>query len=394
MKQETAIMYSFFERLRKDTSIELDAAQYRLFLKALALGKGWGGKQELFELCQMLWLSRERYAKDFKRIFEEEYPKYFEEVKETENSENTERQHNKQAKRKEDTSPLTEESVPRERPENKNKESLEKPREEAQTSPFGQAHLNFAEKENSRREKEDVLGVEDTYLKHKFTFANKFLPVTDRELGQIWRRFRNATVEVPSEELDVGKMVDELVQEHRISRLWYESRKQNVQEVVLILDHSHTMSAFSPLAQQLYRTLSESQNFTKVTRLYFRGLPYINEEKEQRNYKLFFDPYHYKSLTVSKYWCLLDKSTLVLFFSDARQKIGMEASIYFWEMLQQMRRHTPCLAWISPLSEERWPNSNAAYLQSFIQFVEYNKKGFKQLTKTMHETPPKGHPAM
>ena len=385
MTPSSPILFSFFNRIRKEIPIQLDTVQYTLFMKALYLGEGWKDKEDMYRLCCAFWLLRPRYAPAFRQIFNDEYPKYFAEEKTS-----TEIEHHENEKIEADsddaiTTPQDPTfSSPQPLPKEETSASAPKPKPNSTTNLiFEDTHLYFDNQGDAGVKAPDILAQKNTRLKHQFSFADKFLPLEDRALAQIWQQFRQASVKVPGEELDMAKIVQERAYARRVSKLWYQTKKQNAQSVVLILDHSHVMTAFEPLAQQLYRTLAKSKNFTQVSRLYFRGQPYIEQSKEQRQYHLFLDPFHHKNLEINAYWKKLPKDTLVFFFSDARHETGVETSLYFWEMTQLMRRHTPRIAWITPLPEDLWPTSNAEQLQSFLPLVSYNKKGFKQLSKIM-----------
>ena len=73
------LFYRFFQRLRKEVGIELDARQYQNFLHCLLLGKV-KGKADLLALCKTMWLTRPQFRARFEEIFEEAYselPRYW-----------------------------------------------------------------------------------------------------------------------------------------------------------------------------------------------------------------------------------------------------------------------------------------------------------------------------
>ncbi|MCB9052326.1 MAG: hypothetical protein H6556_23065 [Lewinellaceae bacterium] len=67
------IFYRFFQRLRQEVGIELDARQYRNFLHCLLLGTV-KDKADMLELCKTMWLTRPQFRPRFEEIFEEVPP--------------------------------------------------------------------------------------------------------------------------------------------------------------------------------------------------------------------------------------------------------------------------------------------------------------------------------
>ena len=75
MNQGQLPLYHLFHRLRKEAGIELDARQYYAFLKSFTSLEAIDSPQQLLELCQIHWLSRPRYEREFEQLFREEFLK-------------------------------------------------------------------------------------------------------------------------------------------------------------------------------------------------------------------------------------------------------------------------------------------------------------------------------
>lgn len=378
MQDSVLPFYDFFNRLRKEKGLELDTHQYYLFLRLFLSGYGWGDKGKLHRLLRHLWLSKAKYADAFDAMFEETFDRWItsEQPKSITTSVGQKPQNNEVKTSSPDSGIESPRIAPAEEPA---KEKVpEPPPTLALAAPVNEMrtlYLEFSEDTSGREGAGESSSDSGSLLEHSFIFTDRFLPVRERRLQQIWRHVRFKADKIPGTELDLTATVMRIAREGGFVELAYAPRLEYRQAFHFLIDHGGSMVAFEDMAIQLVETFRESLPEAHVSSRYFHNHP---------GEYLFDDPYHTRAITVDAYLAQLRREPAALFIiSDAgamRGHMHVDRVRATWEFINKLQPHIVQLLWLNPAPRERWVGSSAAYTSVFANMVEISQVGLQGLS--------------
>ena len=380
------VFYRFFQRLRKEVGIELDARQYQNFLHCLLLGKVQD-KTDMLELCKTMWLTRPQFRPRFEEIFEEAYaelPQYWAYLVEQERA----------AQLKTDA-PVVEEQPVKE-PEKK----VAAPPEVKQTEKPVQTTLQPeppAEKASTWQEVELLfdeggdggVGVQKeerelpSKLETPFLFSEqKFLPFQQRRAKQSWRRLKQQSFREPTDMVDVRETVRALARNGFFYELVFETRKVSRQHFVVLLDHGGSMAPHHHLFDFFIQGLRESTLYTEIETYYFTNYPpYKLGPSGLPEYRFFNNMEHTASISLSSLLAGWEKNTVVLFLSDAgAAHEGMNANRVqvTMELLNRLEGKVEHVLWFNPLPRRYWKGSAGEFFGGVAPMLECTEAGIAE----------------
>ena len=383
------VFYRFFQRLRKEVGIELDARQYQNFLHCLLLGKA-KDKTDMLELCKTMWLTRPQFRPRFEEIFEEAYaelPQYWAYFVEQERA----------AQLKTDA-PVVEEQPVKE-PEKKapphpqpQPEPHPQPGPQPQSGPtpsvptWQEIELVFDEGGQGgagvQKEEREL----PSQLETPFLFSEqKYLPFQQRRAKQSWRRLKQQSFREPTDIVDVRETVKALARNGFFYELVFETRKVSRQHFVVLLDHGGSMVPHHYLFDFFIQGLRESTHYTEIDAYYFTNYPpYKLGPSGLPEYRFFNNMEHTASISLSSLLAGWEKNTVVLFLSDAgAAHEGMNANRVqvTMELLNRLEGKVEHVLWFNPLPRRYWKGSAGEFFGGVAPMLECTEAGIAEAVR-------------
>ncbi|NMG08546.1 hypothetical protein [Brasilonema sp. UFV-L1] len=348
MNPQKPPLFDLFIRLREKAGLPLTIDQYDMLLQALKGGFGIASRDELKQICRLLWVKSKSspQAEKFEQYFEE----YFQQLQ-------LQAPKHKSTRTTKETSPDT---APSQTSANDTSSptSLTPPRP-SQSSP----QIPIA----MRRE----LLPEKPFGKNHYQLSVKDFPVTERQIQQNWRYLRRSIREGSFTEVDIEATVQQISQDGVFLEPVLIQSRMNRAELLLLIDVSLSMVPFHLLSQKLVENL-QSGRLGKADTYYFRNCP--------KDY-LYFHPQRPDAKPIDELLPKLHSNrTIALIISDggaARGGINRERISLTADFLQDL---VPCvrhIAWLNPIPEERWRNTTAQAISQMVQMFELNPFGLK-----------------
>ena len=383
------IFYRFFQRLRQEVGIELDARQYRNFLHCLLLGTV-KDKADMLELCKTMWLTRPQFRPRFEEIFEEAYaelPQYWAHF-----VEEARMVQQKEAQPVAEARPVSTPDKPEPpRPEVKPPERTEVPLTDQpppelpadKTAAWQEVELLFDEGGEGGASVQKEERELPSQLETPFLFSEqKYLPFQQRRAKQSWRRLKQQSFRESTEEVNVPETVQALARNGFFYELVFETRKVSRQHFVVLLDHGGSMTPHHYLFSFFIQGLRESTLYTKIETYYFTNYPpYQLGPSGLPEYRFFTNMEHTASVSLSSLLAGWDKNTVVLFLSDAgAAHEGMNSSRVqvTMELLNRLEGKVEHVLWFNPLPRKFWKGSAAAFFSGVVPMMECTEAGIAE----------------
>ena len=380
------LFYRFFQRLRKEVGIELDARQYRNFLHCLLLGKV-KDKADLLALCKTMWLTRPQFRARFEEIFEEAYselPRYWgyfaEQARAAELKANrpvAEEQPVKEPVAKPPPPPPPEpQPPPQPQPE-------PPPPPPPSTPTWQEIELLFDEGGEGgagvQREEREL----PSQLETPFLFSEqKYLPFQQRRAKQSWRRLKQQSFRAPTDIVDVRGTVRALARNGFFYELVFETRKASRQHFVVLLDHGGSMAPFHYLFDFFIQGLRESTHYTKIETYYFSNYPpYQLGAAGLPEYRFFTNAEHTAAVNLSSLLAGWEKNTVVLFLSDAgaaHEGMNADRVQVTMELLNRLEDKVEHVLWFNPLPRKYWKGSAGEFFSGVVPMLECTEAGITE----------------
>ncbi|MEJ6485986.1 hypothetical protein N0Y54_32770 [Nostoc punctiforme UO1] len=205
---------------------------------------------------------------------------------------------------------------------------------------------------------------------NRFILANEYLPVTERQMKQIWRYLRRPVREGSRTELDVEATINQIVSQGLLLEPVLVPSRVNKAELLLLIDQDGSMVPFQALSWRLAETALHGGRLGKSGVYYFHNCPIEY---------FYHDPYHQQAELVSDIVAhVCTKRTTVLIFSDAgaaRGRYSEERYDLTKEFLEKLKKRVPYIAWLNPMPRKRWLGTTADDIASLVPMFEGSRRG-------------------
>jgi uncharacterized protein with von Willebrand factor type A (vWA) domain len=207
------------------------------------------------------------------------------------------------------------------------------------------------------------------------------LPMSQREMAEIWRQLRRPQRVGKPEELDVEGTIDSICRTGFLLRPVWRSRRCNQAQLVVLVDRLGSMAPFSLLVEGIRESIVRGGLRGRASFYYFHDCP---------------DTYLYKrpQLTgaISLKTVLFEQmqGNSVLIISDAGAACGFydeerrEATKTF---VKEIQSYTYLYAWLNPLPEYRWTATTAEDIEQFIPMFPFNRDGLHDMVNILRGYP-------
>ena len=393
--------FNFFLRLKKETGMELDSAQYEDFLTCWLTYK-ITDKEDLYRLCETIFLTRSEFRPAFIRIFDEHFA-MFENISVEDSTNQKEKIDDRKPEpslndtKPEQISDKDERVIPESPSPPDTTDLFDKttpdPQPELQfidTSDWSEINLTIKNGSNGKGSEEDAQ--KENYKPSKFIFLpEKTLPFDVRKTTQTWRKVATHFTQKPTDQLNTRALIQQLMEDGFIHRLVYETEKTENQQIVWLSDHEGSMNPFTAWENSLLRaitntppTVSVKEHTDRFNRYYFHDYP--TQLTEKNDFQLFANRSHTEvvSWTKARSEKKWNKHTLVVVYSDAaaaHRKLDFDRVKVFYDLCTLIRKTTSRLLWINPVLQT--DESAAQYIGYFVEMVYPDDVAFKRYTSRL-----------
>jgi hypothetical protein len=199
-----------------------------------------------------------------------------------------------------------------------------------------------------------------------------YWPVSRRFMAYIWRYLHRPVQQGKSGLVDLTETVEAAARRGFLTEPVYRTRTVNAARVLLLFDHRGSMMPFHRYLRDMVETLTESDIQPENRAVYyFENVPGTN---------LFRTPYLTKPVETEQALQFVDSATAVLIVSDAgaargrpRQRRRVQGTLDF---LFDLFERTRFVAWLNPMPRERWQNTSAEAIASYLPMFPMDEHGF------------------
>ena len=209
------------------------------------------------------------------------------------------------------------------------------------------------------------------------------LPIRKRVMKQIWRSLRQKSKGSIAGEIDLELTILEICKNRFFLKPVLSNSKQNITELIFIIDCGGSMIPFKKFGERLFHTARHSGAFRRVHTYFFYNVPQ-NTEENPNEFCLFSD----QSLSHSVKFYELTKKNIqtshVIIFSDAgasRGQINFERVKRTRKFLRALKKKIDYVAWINPMPNYRWEDTSAELIRLYVDMFSIGESDFKSMIK-------------
>ncbi|MCO6480369.1 MAG: hypothetical protein J5I94_27255 [Phaeodactylibacter sp.] len=375
------LFQAFFQELRRGLGMELDLRQYELLLRALRLGigadeEGRYSEQAFLSLCKLLWLTHPRYE----RGFEEAFHLWVGNAKETWKDGPEELEESEELPvppAGESDSPLS--PIVREEPVEPSPEPPPPPQPLPPPAPSAVSQQEWEVSFETIAGETGVPGFAASGpARHRFIFADHYLPFVPRQLQQQCRHLRSRAEKRPGDAIDTEATMLATAEAAGFPRLCYTTERYYPGDFVVFIDRGLGMAAFDKLADIFTQSLCAGLGMSAPAPAF--KVYYFNEAPRQLVY---LDA----TLSVSKPWRraqrALSADSQVFILSDGgaasrRREDKRESRTLEW--ILEIQQRTEHLLWLNPVPRMRWAGTPAYSIPLLANCLPLTRESMPQLT--------------
>ncbi|VEP15982.1 conserved hypothetical protein [Hyella patelloides LEGE 07179] len=358
MSKSQPPLFDLFILMRDSAGLPLTIDQYHMLLQALRGGFGVSSRDELKQVCRLLWV-KSKSSPQVER-FEKCFEQYFEESSEDlEPEEKQEPRDTKTEGEQKSTSTSTQ----------KTSKTPEKPT----AKPKKPDSPNYSQVPTAIRGR--LLPEKPFDENKRYRLIPQDFPATPRQIEQNWRYLRRPIREGALTEIDIEATVKRIIEDGVFLKPVLIPNRVNRLEMLLLIDVSNSMIPFRLFYERIVATLQGSR-LGKTDIYYFRNCP--------RDY-LYLHPRRPDAQEIKEILPKLHRNrTVVVIISDggaARGGMNEKRIKLTEEFLEQLTPYVRHIAWLNPMPWERWEDkyNSAKEISQFSQLVQMFELDYRGL---------------
>ncbi|MEJ1932195.1 hypothetical protein WDZ92_18315 [Nostoc sp. NIES-2111] len=352
MKLEELPLLDIFNSLRSRHGLPLGIEEYLVLVRSLVGGFGISDRQELEQVCCILWAKSEEENRLIRQLFKEMW-KQIESL--PQNQDLTKQENSLALQENHESSPIKT-SIPEE-------DTLDEPLPDLETSTsITPEPVQAVQAVRSNRKNREM-------KRPRYMLLTEYFPVTRRQMKQCWRYLRRPVRQGVPTELDVEATVAKIGREGISLEPVMMPPRINRTDLVLLIDQEGSMVPFHDLSRQLVETAQRGGRLRTTNVFYFHDYP---------DEYLYGHPAMLESKAVSEVLEEIGERAAVLIISDAGAARGnfdaerVDNTKVWIEQLQQSVRY---FAWLNPMPSECWRQTTAEEIARFVPMFEMSPQG-------------------
>ena len=364
-------LLDIFNSLRQRHGLPLGVEEYLLVVRSLEAGFGISNREELEQLCCMLWAKSEEENRLIRRLFVEMW-KQIESLPvnfASDTQENSPTSLNETPRSTGTSSlipdfPIPEnyESSPIEIPTTE-EPSFDEPLPDLEISPtITPEPVQAVQAVRSSRSDREM-------KRPRYMLQTEYFPVTKRQMKQYWRYLRRPVRQGIPTELDVEATVAKIGREGILLQPVMMPPRTNRTDLVLLIDQEGSMVPFHDLSRQLLETAARGGRLRTTNVFYFHDYP---------DEYLYSHPAMLDAKAVSEILEEIGERAAVLIVSDAgaaRGNFDQERVDNTKVWIEELQQSVSYLAWLNPMPSECWGQTTAGKIARFVPMFEMSPQG-------------------
>ncbi len=207
------------------------------------------------------------------------------------------------------------------------------------------------------------------------------LPMSQREMAEIWRQLRRPQRVGRPDQLDVKGTIDSICRKGFLLRPVLRSRRRNQAQLVVLVDRQGSMAPFSLLVEGIRESIIRGGLRGRASFYYFHDCPdtYLYE-RPQLTGAISLDTVLFEQMQGKSVLIISDAGAAYGFYDEERR----EATEKF---LNNLRSYTYLYAWLNPLPKYRWAATTAEDIARFIPMFSFNREGLHDTVNILRGYP-------
>ncbi|MBU7587342.1 MAG: hypothetical protein KAF91_31640 [Nostoc sp. TH1S01] len=345
MKLEELPLLDIFNSLRSRHGLPLGIEEYLVLVRSLEGGFGISNRQELEQLCCMLWAKSEEENRLICRLFDEMWKPI------ESHSANSDFSTQKISQSSSIKTSISEAS------------SINKSLPDLEATPIITPEpVQAVQAVRSNRKNREM-------KRPRYMLLTEYFPVTKRQMKQCWRYLRRPVRQGVPTELDVEATVAKIGREGILLQPVMMPPRINRTDLVLLIDQEGSMVPFHDLSRQLVETAQRGGRLRTTNVFYFHDYP---------DEYLYRHPAMLDAKAVSEVLEEIGERGAVLIISDAgaaRGHFDQERVDNTKVWIKQLQQSVRYYAWLNPMPSECWRQTTAFEIARFVPMFEMNPQG-------------------
>ena len=210
-----------------------------------------------------------------------------------------------------------------------------------------------------------------------------YYPISRRSMVYNWRYLRRPVADGPLDVLDIAATIRQVTRQGFYLSPVYVRQERNKARLLLLLDQNGSMTPFHHFTRDLVETAQQESSLKpeNVGAFYFQNVPIVSVYK---------DPYLTEPTPLSAVLSHCNNETSVLIVSDAGAARGYRTPDRVRgtaRFLYQLKRHTSLIAWLNPMSAQRWVGSSAEIIANSVPMFQMDNDGLSNAIDVMRGQP-------
>lgn len=226
--------------------------------------------------------------------------------------------------------------------------------------------------------------------KSKFLFTRNYYPIDNRKLHQSFKQYPQYRLFSSGNEVDVTATVDRTIELGYLEEIVYKKNKVSISNLLVLIDHQGSMSAFEPLIDSICTALDSVFAASKVPVATNLKKYYFNNISSDVFYENKIQTVAVKIENVIGK--LKNKSAGIIIISDAgaaRMNYNIDRISKTILLLKKLQTCTKRIVWLNPFTEERWHDSSAEAIAKSVAMFPAHEKGIKDAVSFLKGSMPK-----
>lgn len=372
MKLEKLPLLDIFNSLRQRHGLPLGVEEYFAVVRSLEAGFGIANREELEQLCCMLWAKSEQENRLIRRLFGEMWVQ-IESLPVSSDFSTQENYSTSLSETESDDETLRSLIFDSPTPENYESSSIETsiPEEPKVDEPLPDLDIpptitpepvQAVQAVRSNRSNREI-------KRPRHVLLTEYFPVTKRQMKQSWRSLRRPIRQGVPTELDIKKTVAKIGREGILLQPVLVPPRTNRSDLVLLIDQEGSMVPFHELSRQLVETARRGGRLRTTNVYYFHDYPdeYLYRHQAMLDAK-----------PISEFLEEIDERAAVLIVSDAgaaRGNFDQERVDNTKVWIKELQQSVRYFAWLNPMPSEYWRQTTAGEIARFVSMFEMNSQG-------------------
>lgn len=199
-----------------------------------------------------------------------------------------------------------------------------------------------------------------------------YFPLSRRSMVYGWRFLQRPVADGCKNVLDIPATIQKVTEQGDYLEPVYRRQQRNKARLLLLIDQNGSMMPFHRFSRDLVETALEESPLEpdNIRVFYFHNVPTSH---------VYQDLYLTSPVPTQEVLAFCDRDTSVLIVSDAGAARGYRRQERIQEttrFLLKLQRQTPLVAWLNPMSRQRWMGSSAEILSYLVPMFQVDRLGF------------------